>query len=542
MLTHLRIHNIILIETAEIPFSIGFNVLSGETGSGKSAILNSLYLITGERADASLVRRGTEKGFVEASFDIANIQNLNEWLDNAGITHHAGEELIIRRELSSSGKSRAFINSQQVQLSILKEISAFLIEMVGQHANQKLLSIDNHRIILDTFEDLQSDLNSFSKTWTEENHCRSQIHNMQKSEAQRLRDIDTCLMELEELKNGKLKEGEDEELFSEYTLLNNSEELASKADELCEVFSGERQAVLPILNKYQQTFAQLVKIDPSLMESAKAYNNALIELNEVAHTLRLYRSRLEFNPNRLQTISDRLSAIDKLKRRYGKTVLEIQQYEKATKEKFDLLQNCDAKIDELKQQLDKLEKVNAKQCQKITDRRKKAAIKLEEAVVAELKTLNMDKAQFHCVITPQSRTHYGDDRIEFFLTPNVGEHRIPIKECASGGELSRLMLALQALLAGKTQIPTLIFDEIDSNIGGETAVVVGEKLKGIGKKHQVICITHFPQVAKEAQHHLQIAKKELEGRTVTFVTLLDPKMRKQELMRMLGGKSAKDLV
>lgn len=541
MLTHLRIHNIILIETADIPFSNGFNVLSGETGSGKSAILNSLYLITGERADANLVRRGTDKGFVEASFDITNISTLNALLDQAGILHHTGEELIIRRELSSTGKSRAFINSQQVQLTLLKEVSSYLIEMVGQHANQKLLSIDNHRLILDTFADLQSDLSTFSQSWTQENACRNQIDELQKNETLRLREIDTCLMELVELKTAKLKEGEDEELFAEYTKLNNSEEISTKADELCQIFSGERHAVLPILNKYQQTFAQLVKIDPSLSDSATAYNNALIELNEIAHSLRLYRSRLEFNPERLQIINDRLSVIDKLKRRYGKTVAEIQNYEKTTKEKLHQLQNCDAKIEDLKQNLEKLEKTNHKLCQKISEQRKKAAAKLETAVISEMKTLNMSKAQFHCVLTTQARTRFGDDRIEFFLTPNVGEHRIPIKECASGGELSRVMLALQALLAGKAQIPTLIFDEIDSNIGGETAVVVGEKLKGIGTQHQVICITHFPQVAKEAQHHLQIAKKETEGRTVTFVTLLDPKMRKQELMRMLGGQSAKDL-
>lgn len=536
MLTNLRIQNIILIESADIHFGTDLNVLSGETGAGKSAILNALHLVTGERADPGLIRRGTDKGVVEAVFDISHIPQLKVLLEAGGIDHEIGEELIIRREIFAAGKSRAFINNQQIQLTQLRNVSAWLLEMVGQHANQKLLLVENHREIVDTYGGLRHELDEFAKSWSQENSCRTHLEELVRSEAQRLRDIDICQMELEELSSARLKEGEDEDLFAEYSLLSNAEELSCKANEIDQVLSGERLAILPLLCRQQQTFTQLVNMDPSLADTAKAYDNALIELNEIAHTLRIYHSRIENNPGRTLEINERLCLIDRLKKRYGSNITEIQTYEKNVREKLANLQGSDSEIEQLKITLENLESHNNLLCQQITKRRVQAAQQLEKELRTELHALNMTKADFHCIVSQHTRCRFGDDRIEFFLTPNIGEHRIPIKECASGGELSRVMLAVQTLLAGKAQIPTLIFDEIDSNIGGETASIVGEKLRRIGKQHQVICITHFPQVAKEAHHHLQISKMEQDGRTITVVTSLDAKMRKKELLRMLGGQ------
>lgn len=538
MLKQLHISNIILIESAEIHFEKGLNVLSGETGSGKSAIMDALSLAAGERTDIGLIRKGAERAVVEAIFDIDHIPSVSEALDEAGIDHRKGEELIIRREINASGKSRAFINSQLAQIGLLRKVSCDLLDIIGQHANQRLLSTDQHRKIVDIYGGLESKRNVFSQSWDEENAIKHQLNGLITTEAQRLRDIEVCRMEIEEIQNAALKDGEDEELFSEYSLLTNAGDLARNVNEVSQALSGEKNSILATLSKQRMNLENLRRIDPSLEETVKSYENALLELQEIAYTLRNYQSRIEHNPDRADQINERLTLINRLKRKYGSTVADIQTYLKQSQEKLHSLENADVQIEELKTRLKDIEQKNNLLCKDLSESRKQTAKHLEKMLIKELRALNMPKVEFIVEIIEQKRTRSGDDHIEFFLIPNIGEHRIPIKDCASGGELSRLMLALQTILAGKEQIPTLIFDEIDANIGGETAVVVGEKLKEISHKHQVLCITHFPQVASQAHHHLQISKTERKGRTVSNVKLLDVEARREELDRMLGGKRA----
>ncbi len=535
MLRELRISNLVLIESAEIAFKEGMNVLSGETGSGKSAIINSLSLIAGERTP-QMIRRGCEKAHVEAVFDIAQCPAVLRLLEEAGIDHEVGDELIIKRELTAAGKSRAFVNHQLAQLALLRKIAQELFEIVGQHANQKLLSVEKHREILDLYGNLQEEVAAFSLSWENENRMRTELDSLVGSEAQRLREIEVCRMELEELEEAHIKEGEDDELFSEYSLLAHAEELTAKVNEINQTLSGERHAVIPQLNKIKGLFfEQLVKIDPSLADAAKSCENALLEIQELAYSLRHYGSKVEYNPERLREINDRLTLITRLKRKFGETLDEIRAYQAKAKAKLALLESADIRIEELRRQLEQAAKENEALTQQLTAERQKTAKKLMRNLVAQLRSLNMPKVDFIAEIAKQKRSRHGEDKVEFYLVPNVGEHAIPIKDCASGGELSRLLLALQALLAGKEQIPTLIFDEVDANIGGETATIVGQKLHEIGKKHQVLCITHFPQVAKQADHHLQISKAERKGRTLTQVQTLDEKARTLELERMLGG-------
>ncbi|MBA3816011.1 MAG: DNA repair protein RecN [Parachlamydiaceae bacterium] len=534
MLKHLRLTNIVLIEMTEISFSPGFNVLSGESGSGKSAILNALNLIAGERSDVSIVRRGAEKGIVEAVFDIDILMAIPKFLEEAGIDHEIGNELLVRREIFISGKSRAFINNQAVQVGFLKKLSEFLFEVVGQHANQKLLSLDYHQQTLDLFGNLQDDAATFYNCWNEESAVRRELERLTSSEAQRLRDSEVCRMEIEELEEANLKDGEEETLFAEYSLLSNADDLVQKVSEINRILNGDKIAVLSHLSRQKLLFDQLVEMDPALKETATSYQNALLELQEVAHTLRIYENRIESNPAKILQLNERLSLINRLKRKFGTSINEIHAYLKATKEKLFSLENADANIELLQSKLKMLEEQCNAHSESLTNKRIKIAKELEISVVQHLRVLNMPKVEFIIKISPQKRCRIGDDKIEFFLIPNVGEHCVSLRECASGGELSRIMLALQALLAGKEQIPTLVFDEVDANIGGETAGVVGEKLLEIGAKHQVLCITHFPQVAKLAKHHLQIFKQEIDGRTVTHVKSLDKETRKKELARMLG--------
>ncbi|NGX42853.1 MAG: DNA repair protein RecN [Chlamydiae bacterium] len=536
MLKNLIISNIILVDSADISFDAGLNVLSGETGSGKSAIMEALNHIAGARADTNILRRGAEKGVIEASFCINSISKVSTLLSDAGIDHIEGEDLIIRREISLAGKSRAFINNQLVHLSFLKTIGDLLVEIVGQHANQRLKSFDQHRKIVDLFGKLEGLCNHFEKSWEEENKARHELEELINSEAQRLRDIEVCRMEFEELEGANVQENEEEQLFAEYSRLTNTEELAKLSSEIYDSLSGDHQPILSVLQQLQKSFEQLAKLDPSLQENASDFLSTIVELEEISHSIRNYQSGIEFNPARVEEVNERLTLINRLLRKYGPTVKEVHEYHEKAAEKLSKLENANVEIEDLQNRLKEMESANNTLAKQLTEKRKQAGKQLEKDMNLQIKALNMPKAAFFVEITQQKRSRSGDDRVEFFFAPNVGEKKVSIKECASGGELSRLMLALQALLAGKEKIPTLIFDEIDANIGGETATVVGEKLQQIGQEHQVLCITHFPQVAKCAKHHLQISKKEIDGRTVTQVEFLDKDSRKKELSRMAGHR------
>lgn len=535
MLKHLNIQNIILVEQAAMPFSTGLNILTGETGSGKSAIMHGLSLAIGERADTSLIRRGCEKGIVEAVFETENSAILS-LLNEGGIEHEPGQELIIRREIVQSGKGRIFINNQMAQLSFLRKIGLLLVQIVGQRANQSLLSLDYHREVVDLYGNVLSLLRRFQQSYDEEKKIREELELLIQQESQRLRDIDVCQRELEELEEAQIKEGEDEELFAEYTFLSNAEEVSTKVNEINQTLSGERQSLLTVLNRQKQALEALVRFDSSLQETSQTFQNVFLELQEIAHTLKHYQSRLHFDPDRLDEIDTRLSLLSRLKRKYGATMEEILNYQAQTGAKLKRLENAENEIEELQRQLQEAEVKTQQIASELTLQRQHYASQFEFALTQHLRSLNMPKAQFNVQVTKQKRTREGDDRIEFFLCPNVGEHQIPLKDGASGGEISRVLLALQALLAGKEKTATLIFDEVDANIGGETATIVGDKLHEISQQHQVICITHFPQVASQADHHLQISKEEKDGRTITIVQEIDAFSRQRELARMSGLK------
>lgn len=534
MLRQLRIQNVILIESADILFQEGLNVLSGETGSGKSAIMEALSLVLGERSDPNLIRKGCDKGVIEALFDIENLPKVRMLLEEAGIDT-SENELLIKREIASNGKSKAYINHQTAQLHLLKTIGEPLIDIVGQHANQRLRTPEKHRELVDSYGHLEDLRNGFQSAWNDENRIRKKLSDLIESEGKRLRDIEVCKMEIEELSEAKLKEGEDEQLFSQYTLMSNAQELSDALEGATKLLSGEKGAILPALGRLKICFDTLQKIDSGFNDSSKTVENSLLELQEVSYSLQAYQSRIDFRPEHIEKINDRLSLINKLKRKYGSTLAEILTYQETAKEKLNSLENADIEIEELKNELKAAEEKASALALELRKKRIATASNLQKVITQQLKSLNMPKVDFQIEVAEAKRGPSGDDKVEFFMAPNVGERLSPIKDCASGGELSRVLLALQTALAGKEQIATLVFDEIDANIGGETATAIGEKLSEIAQKHQVLCITHFPQVAKRAEHHLQISKREVGGRTITCITVLDSLMREKELARMLGG-------
>jgi DNA repair protein RecN (Recombination protein N) len=537
MLKQLNIHNIILIHSTEILFGAGFNVLSGETGSGKSAILAALGLICGDKSDTTIIRCGADKGSVEALFDIDALPELPFILSEAGIEHSPGEDLIICREITFAGKTRSFINNQPAQVNFLRKISHLLIGRVNQHAHHKLFSTEHHRNILDLYGDLHHLTASFSHSWDKENQIKEEIETLIQHEQWRINEIKRLQGDLEELREAKLKEGEEEGLFAEYTLLANAEELTQKTQLIVQALEGEKTGVLNILHKHQNSFDLLKRIDPKITDAADSFHSICLELKEISYTLQNYLNAIEYNPTRLQHVNERLSLINKLKRQYGPSIENVLVRKTEMEKKLYQLENANEHIADLKMELESVSKANNSLCAEISRLRKQTAKELSNNIVLQLRSLNMPKAEFQVEVVQQKRSRTGDDGVEFYMAPNIGERMISVKDCASGGEISRLLLSIQTLIAGKEQLPTLIFDEIDSNIGGATAAEVGKKLKDIGSKHQIICITHFSQVAKQANHHYQISKQEIQGRTLTQIVRLDEQTKVQELSRMQGELS-----
>lgn len=531
MLKQLNLKNIVLVEEAHIPFQPGFNVISGETGAGKSALMAALQQTQGARADIQLIRHGFDKGVIEAVFDIDLLPEIQSKLHHAGIEHEEGDELLIRREISKTGKSRLFINNQLSHLSTLRSIADNLFEIVGQHANQQLFDINHHLDIVDLYGALHPLRYKYAEAYEKETDARKKLTQLKENEQQRVRDIEICRMELEELNDGALKEGEEEELFSEYTRLNNTETLAHLAEQIATTLDSPVVSELLTLKKASE---ELSSLDPSLKDSHTALLSATIELEELARTFHNYQSRIEHDPYKAESINQRLTEINKLKKKFGPTVKDALSYQEERHQTLYKLENADFEIEELEKTIATLADRTQTLAAKLSSERIIISKQLAESMTAELQSLNMPNASFFVEIEKQKLTHAGQDKIEFFFAPNKGEKKVPIRECASGGEISRLLLSVQTLLAGKAAIPCLVFDEIDANIGGHTASIVGEKLSNIGKNHQLLCITHFPQVADAAKHHIQISKIEKGNRTVTEVRVLNTAEKESELLRMVG--------
>lgn len=534
MLKSLRIHNLILVDHAELSFVPGFNVLTGETGAGKSAVITALSLLLGARADSQSLRKGSKKGLVEAVFDIDTNHEVLEILHEAGIEHDPQEDLILRRELSSQAKSCSFINNQRAHLVLLRQIGNILVHRVAPSASQDLRKLENQRKTLDVFGQLTDQVQAFSEQWSAYSLLLKRLEDWRASEAQRLRDIDNYRRDLEEIEEAYLSEEEESTLEIEWKRLSQADTLLSLMKELDCVLSFGEQSILSRLNQQRGTFTQLQQIDPNLQEQKEAFESAYLELHEVACFLQGAQNQLAADPEHLSILDEKLHAFRRLERKFGPERIDIQRYRENCEVQLTALEEGDMRCEEWLQELAALEKHCGALAQQLSDARKACATKLSQAVTAQLQALNMSQAQFEVRVTPGKRCAQGDDKVEFFLSPNLGEAQVSVQEHISGGESARVLLALKTLLAGKEHTGTLIFDELDAHIGGQTAVVVGKKLLEIAQSHQVIAITHFPQLAQQAEGHIAIAKKTIEGRTVSMLRCPAPHEREDELARMRG--------
>lgn len=521
-LKEVHIENLILMEKAVIPFEAGLNVLTGETGAGKSAVIEALSLLAGAKADSTKVRHGAEKAMVTAFFD-GTVPLLKE----VGIDEE--ESLVIRREITKEGKSRAWVNDQPVQVGLLKKLGEHLVRFVGQHAVHELFSIEHHRDNLDIFLKEPQWKEAFQKEWIKEKEMKEALQRLQIEESVRLEEVKKLQDELADIEKVSPQEGEDELLFQEYQRLNSVDELAEILHRLLNVLQEEE--LLPCLNREKQNLEKAAALDISLREAADLYQESLTNLSEVSYQVGRSLSRLEHDPKRLEEVNERLQALHRLKKRYGPELIDVF---KEKKSRFHQLQNHEEAIESLQKALDEQKQKTNQAAKALSQKRKEGAIQFSQAMTAKLRLLNMPKVEFHIKIKAAERSLSGDDQVEFWMRPNAGEREIALQEAASGGELSRVMLSLETVLASQGETKTLIFDEIDANIGGETAVAVALQLKELGSKGQVILITHFVQVAKQANHHLCITKQEKKGRTTSTVTLLQGKERELEYERMSG--------
>ncbi len=533
MLHRLLIKNLVLVESSEVTFQPGFTAITGETGAGKSILLSSLSLLLGGRLDSSLIRQGASSSIVEATFSVPKI--LPE-LDLAGISYDESGEVTIRRELLASGKSRAFINDQAVQLTLLKKLSGYLIEVSAQHAHIELTQQGAPLDILDSFAANFDLLASFQASYKELLSLMKAKTDFIALQQERMRKMQAAQREIEEIDSIEPHEGEDDSLYSEYSQLAKATESSEEISKILAIMDGQDGSCLSQLGGCKSHFDKLIQKNDALKEQQESFKSAFSTLQDVAFELTKLLESSQDAQIRYQEIDDRLKKLHELKKKYGPTLSEVISWKESQKNHLKKLECASFSEDELDEKLALCKKEVDGLAKKLTDARQIAAKSFSCGVTQELQQLNMPSALFEVELAAQTRSHLGDEAIHFFLTPNRGEPRVLVQNGASGGELARLSLAIKCQMMDKNPVGTILFDEIDANIGGETATVVGKKLVELGKCCQVLTVTHFPQVAMHADSHFSIEKQETEGRTTSRIRLLSTEAeRHAELNRMVGG-------
>ncbi len=536
MLYRLYIKNLVLVETCEILFHKGFTVITGETGAGKSVILSSLNLLLGHRQDSSMIRQGASSSIIEATFIEPKVLPL---LDESGISYDESHEIIIRRELLASGKSRAFVNDQTVQLTFLKQLAPYLVEVSAQHAHIELAQAHVPADIFDSFAENEPSKKAFQEAHQQHMSLIKKKQDFCQEEQMRIRRIETLEREIEEIATVMPVEGEDDALFTKYTELSKTSESLSLMQDLAGALDGEEQSALSQLARSKTLLERLAQKNSHYESYVAGFKGAFSEIQDLAFELAKSVESASDVENELQEIDFRLKKLHELKKKYGPTLTDVIAYKEMQLKSLSSLSKETVTIEELDEQLAAIKALVDKQAKTLSERRHKAKEHFSSAITKELSELNMPTAQFEVELTPHERTLDGDEQIQFFLTPNRGEQKVLVHEAASGGELARLSLAIKCVMMDKNPVGTILFDEIDANIGGETASLVGKKLAHVGKSCQVLAVTHFAQVAVTADHHLHIQKQEVDGRTTTHIKALEKEAeRHSELNRMLGGNTS----
>ena len=538
MLQELRIKNFAIIDELNLSFSKGLNILSGETGAGKSIILNAVHLLLGDKVTEEWIRSSEEEASVEALFDISGNLEVKERIkEKASHLQGAGEEdsLIIRRVISRSGRGKVFINGNLATLGVLSEVGEGLLSIYGQHEHQSLQRVETHIDILDEFGGLFGLREEFQKQYQEFVSLSEEVEKIRTEKERRAKERELMAFQSKEIEISGIQIGEEESLKEERTILTHAKKLMDFANASEETLYSEEGSTIEKIQRMLNQGREMAAIDPFLSQPLKALESALIQLEEIALALRDYSKRVEINPMRLDEIENRLEEIDRLKRKYGSTIKEVISFKRKIDEALKSFTSDEEKLSQLEGCLEPLRHTVSGLGNKLSDERKKVALELKKSVERELNSLGMKKTIFEIHIDPLPLSLKGVDRVEFLISPNVGEEVKPLAKIASGGELSRIMLAMKRILAKVGGRQVLIFDEVDSGIGGAMAEVVGKKLRELSHHHQVICVTHLPQIACFADQHHSVRKEVKSGRTITSVDRLEKETIIDEIARMLGG-------
>ena len=532
MLSLLHIENIAVIESADISFDQGFNVLTGETGAGKSIVIDAISAILGERAYRDMIRTGTAKASVRAVFtDVPEL----DWFADNGVEYDP--ETIIQREIHLDGKNVCRVNGSLVSVSILRKLGIQLINIHGQHDTASLFDEDNHLTFLDAFADNEALRTDYAEKYEAVAKLRREIDRMSMDEGEKLRRMETLKYQIAEIEKAELEAGEDEALEERRKLLQNAEKLSNGMDEAVECLYGgdDSDGAAGLLAQAEYALARLSRYTEAFTALHEKVNDLKYQVQDVAEEVRDARDDLSYSADELEEIESRLDVIHKLRRKYGVTCADILEYLDNAKKELDEIEFADDHLERLKKKLKAAEKTAWEAAFVLRENRKTTAEAMSARILTELAQLDMPRVQFQCAFEDTELTAKGADAVAFYMSANAGEALKPMSKVASGGELARIMLAMKNVLAEKDQVNTLIFDEVDTGVSGRAAQKVAEKLRSVAQHKQVLCVTHLPQLAALANTHLLIAKSERNGRTYTSVTPLDLEGRKKELARIIGG-------
>ena len=534
MLNELHIENIAVIERADICFERGLNMMTGETGAGKSIVIDSIGAVLGGRVSRELVRRGAEKGTVTASFDLDGCE---DWLRENEI--EAEDELIIQRRINSDGKSSCRVCGTPVAAAQLRELGALLVDIHGQNDGRQLMDERRHREYLDRFGTDPEALEAYAACYQQYAAIKKELSALQMDEIEKERLSDSLRYQIEELERAGLKAGEYDTICARRDLLRNAEKLSEALDAAIGMLSGEEDNALSLTQNAAYYVGKAAAYAPELEPVSETLNSAAFGLSDAAESLRDFRENLDFSPGEYDSLETRIALLGKLQRKYGRDEDALISYLAACREKLDNIQYADERSEKLKKQLDTAAEKCRREAERLSKIRQEAARVLEARITAELRQLNMPSVRFAVEFSPLAEEPgfdgHGCDEIRFVMSANAGEALGRISRIASGGELSRIMLAMKNVFAENDPVSTMIFDEIDTGVSGIAAQRIGEKLYSVSLGKQVMCVTHLPQIAAMADQHYLIRKQERDGRTYTEVCKLDRDGRKQELARLYGG-------
>jgi DNA repair protein RecN (Recombination protein N) len=536
MLTLLKIKNLALVEDLTWEMGSGLVGVTGETGAGKSVIIGALKLILGERADRSLIRTGADSCGVEASFVVSNGKEINAYLEEHGFDACEDGELVIKRVFNESGGNKQFVNCSAATLNILKGLGNMLVDLHGPHDHQSLLSQERQLAMLDSFAQAEPALGRYREAWRRWSRLVQELADLRNSERASAQELDLLRFQVEEIDGAALKAGEDETLEAQYRLSANATRLLELSQGAIGHLSGGGGSILDRLAELTRELHELERLDESVQKLTQGFDGARVELEELSGSLAAYADGLEFDPNELAALERRVDTVESLKRKYGNTVDEIIAFGEEAREKLQKIESRDDEIVRLEGDVEASRKVLDGAGKKLSQVRKKAAPRLAKDIVEHLGALGFKQSVFDVVLLGEAQPGpRGLESVDFLFGPNPGEPSKPLRIIASSGEMSRVMLAVKSALAEQDPIPLMVFDEIDANVGGEIAHAVGAKMAALGGQHQVVSITHLPQVAAAAHCHYVVNKEVSGKRTRSRLREVTGDLRVSELARMLGG-------